>query len=201
MRLAARFILPAITSLALIGLGSVAIAKAEPTVVQHVQALFTDATASPSPSPTPTPTLDPALILPSPVPTSVPTPPPPPPPPAVFPHTQGPTGTVNGQPTEVPVPQTNVFINIQCTVQPCTDPSTGGIICTAPCTLIFTADFQGGFPGITPIFTWSTGDVGQVVTITFNTAGKPVVTVIADETYQGIKYEVASIKAVPITVQ
>lgn len=204
----------AVLGLSVLSLGGVAVyAAANPGVITQAQVMIssipsdiTGPAPSPSPSPVvvvpqdvtpPSPTDNP---LPSPIPSPIPTPQP-----AAFPVVQPTAVTIvnPGQPqqTTVPVevPQTMVFIGATCD-QPCSDPNTGGIKCTAPCTITFTADFQGGFAGITPTFVWSDGGTTQTHPVTYTQAGAPHVSVIAYETYNGITYKVGSANSIPITI-
>lgn len=195
-----------------LALGGTSIYAAEnPAVVQQAQTVVVTTVDNVLPAPTPTPTpvvivvptkpqaVAPVVqppVLPSPTPTEV-----------EFPPVQ-PTATTTVNPglpqatvVPVPVPQTAVFISVTCPPnQACSDPVTGGIRCVTPCAITFQANFQGGFPGISPTFKWSDGATENPHVITFTQAGTPHVTVVAYEVYQGQTYKVGSANSIPITV-
>lgn len=199
-----------VLAFAVAGLGSVSVyAASNPDVVQQVQTVVTTTVDDIIPAPDPTPT--PEVLPPSPQPDPTIAPPPPPVPSPTPAEQEFPVATptathvINaGNPkatTEpVAVPQTAVFIGATCD-QPCSDVNTGGIKCIAPCTITFTANFQGGFDGVKPTFKWSDGGTGQTHVVTYTTAGTPHISVTAYEVYQGVTYKVGSANSIPITIQ
>jgi hypothetical protein len=189
--------------------------KAVVTIVTTV----TDVVAPiPSPTPLPTPTIEPTVIptivAPPPAVTPIPEGPQPFPPADQIPQTPAPPpaivvgATPAPPPPPVVVPQTMVFVQIV-SINGVTaigeinkqfgDPATGGYKGTGPLVVGYQANFQGGFPGIPPQFTWGTGQAGQTITATYN-AGRFVESVKVQEVYQGVTYQVGSANAVVITV-
>jgi hypothetical protein len=149
-----------------------------------------------APLPSPTPVDVPSPI---PTPTDVPTIAPVPPtqapiePPKSFPQNPEPIQTP-GQPT-VAVPQALVTISANVEGdQHCP--------CPAPLTIEWLGIFQGGFSGVTPIFTWSDGHVGSSDTITYTTPGNyhsPSVKVT--EIVNGVTYEMTAANPyIPFTI-
>ena len=213
MKLIARL---AVLGISVLGLGGVAVyAAANPNIVKQAQSIITTTVdvivQPPTPSPTPIVIPNPSpipTITPPPIPTPIPTPAAP----VAFPVVQ-PTATTivnqgNPQATVVPVavPQTAVFIGIASInggdPAQYSDSNTGGVKCNAPCTIVFTADWQGGFTGVTPTFKWSDGATGQQDSHDYTVAGIYHISTLADEVYNGVTYEVGSANSnITITIQ
>jgi hypothetical protein len=169
-----------------------AVVQITTTVVDTVDPIPTPTPVVPSPIPTPIGTSTPA-------PTQAPVGPQPFPPAAQIPQTPAPPA-LGVSPTPIVVPETLVTIS----VSPCTganfDVDSGGCKGANPFTVTYTANFQGGFPGIAPQFSWSDGQSGQTIQVTYSNAGTYRIAVKVDETYNSIVYEAGSANSVLITV-
>lgn len=209
-----------VLTVVVLALGSMSVYAAEnPPVLQQAQSVVSNVVNTVLPQPSPTPDTIVGQDQPSPIPivTDNPTPiPSPTPAEENFPVNQSnQQQTINaGQPQAtqqpVPVPQTAVFVSIDsingidCANAGCVqfnDSSTGGVRCNAPCTIVFHANFQGGFPGVQPYFVWSNGSTYNPCSITFTSAGFPKITVEAYEDYQGHHYAVGSANIPAVTIQ
>jgi hypothetical protein len=173
-----------------------AVVQIETTVADATNPLPTP-TPVPSPIPTPIPT---PVDIPSPIPTPIG--PQPFPPAAQIPQTPVPApAPALGVPTPpVVIPETMVTISVAPCSGPNFDVTTGGCKGTAPFVVTYTSNFQGGFPGLMPIFTWSDGTVGQTDQVTYSTPGNYKLSVKVDEVYNGVTYEAGSANSVPIAV-
>lgn len=177
--------------------------------ITQVVTTVTD-TVLPAPSPSPSP-------VPSPIPTQAPQPPaqptslPSPAAPVPFPNPSQMPGcgvcpsqppALGVSPTPVAIPQTFVSVSVVSVngAAPKVDKNTGGYTGTPGMTVVYQAYFQGGFPGVSPQFTWTGGGTGASFTVTYSTVGVYRETLKVDEVYNGVAYGAGSVNSVPITV-
>ena len=196
----------------------VGVAEFAPNQVQVARAAVLQVTTTvvdtvlpaPTPTPTPAPTVAPTLAPAPPVNTAPPTPVGP----RAFPAPSQmpgcgtcptPPALQVGAPTPAPVaiPQTYVsvaVVSVNGNTNPPVDKNTGGYTGQPGMVIVYQAYFQGGFPGVTPIFTWNGTTAGTTYTMTYNTVGLYHETLSVTEVYNGVTYGAGSINSVPIMV-
>lgn len=184
---------------------------ARQAITQVVTTVADTVLPAPSPSPSPVPSPSPIPTLAPTQPTSLPSPaaaPVPFPNPSQMPGcgvcpSQPPALQVPGaSPTPVTIPQTFVSVAVVSVngAAPKVDVNTGGYTIKPGMTVVYQAYFQGGFPGVSPQFTWTGGGTGASFTVTYSTVGVYRETLKVDEVYNGVAYGAGSVNSVPITV-